>query len=395
MGIEQPHGPTGEARTGGRGAAVSRRALLTGTVVGAGAVAGTAAAAARLERPTPEAALGVDFHGAHQAGIVSPPLPYLSLAGFDVLVRGRAALAGLLRTWTRVAEQLTGAPPVPVASAAGARPGAPRAGSTALTLTFGFGSSLFAAGRFGIAGRRPAALTPLPSFPSDAIDPAASNGDLCVQACAGDPTTAHYAVRTLLNAARPAVALRWRQTGFRTEDGTADPRGLFDFRDGTVNLDVHDRRQTAEQLWVGDGPAWLHGGSYLVMRRIRLLLDTWDRTDQPEQEAIIGRERDSNRRIVPDAGSHASLASPRNNGGARLLRRSYSYDAGADPNGLLDAGLIFLCFQRDPWRQFVAVQRRLSAHDRLNGFSQHLTSGLFACPPGIAPGSYLGAELLS
>lgn len=384
MGTDEPRGPVADARGGGRGAAVSRRALLAATVAGAAAVAGTATAATRPPFDPP-----AGLHGEHQPGIATPPLPYLSLAGFDVVARGRDALVGLLQSWTRVAEQLTGAQPDGDPS-----PGA-RAIPGALTLTFGFGPSLFNADRFGIAARRPAPLVPLPSFAGDAIDPAASNGDLCVQACAGDPTTAHYAVRTLLNAARAVVSLRWRQTGFQAEDGTADPRGLFDFRDGTVNLDVRDSRQTAEHLWVSDGPPWLHGGSYLVMRRIRLLLDTWDRLDHPAQEAIIGRERASNRRLMPDDGTHAALASPKSNGGARLLRRSYSYDGGADPNGLLDSGLIFLCFQRDPQRQFVTVQRRLAAHDRLNGFSQHLASGLFACPPGIRRGSFIGAELMS
>jgi deferrochelatase/peroxidase EfeB len=332
------------------------------------------------------------FHGDHQAGIATPPLPYLSLAAFDVVVRGRDALVELLRTWTRVAEGLTGAGPVPP-SPAGPSAGVPPVPG-ALTLTFGFGPSLFAGDRFGVAGRRPAPLAPLPPFPGDAIDPAASNGDLCVQACATDPTTAHQAVRDLLNAARPQVSLRWRQTGFRAEDGTADPRGLFGFRDGTANLDADDEEQAARHLWVSDGPQWLHGGSYLVMRRIRLLLDTWDRTSVPQQEAAVGRERDSNRRLHLMPGAHAALAAPQRNGGVRLLRRPYSYDAGVDPNGLLDAGLIFLSFSSDPGH-FVTVQRRLAAHDPLNGFSQHLAGAVFACPPGIRPGSFLGAELLS
>jgi deferrochelatase/peroxidase EfeB len=343
---------------------VSRRAVLTGAVAGAVTVAGTATAAVRRTRPAGRS-------GPHQPGIVTPALPYLSLAGFDVVVRGRDALAGLLRTWTGAAEQLTAA-------------------GTDLTLTFGFGPSLFAGDRFGIGDRRPASLVPLPSFPDESIDPAAGNGDLCVQACAGDPTTAHHAVRALLNAARAEVSLRWRQTGFRTGDGTFDPPGLFGFRDGTVNLDV---ALQAPHLWVDDGPDWLHGGSYLVMRRIRLLLDTWDRTDRATQEAMIGRDRDTNRRLAVPT-SHTALAAPAANGGATMLRRSYSYDAGTDPNGLMDAGLIFLSYQRDP-AQFVAVQRRLAAHDPLNGFSQHLAGGVYACPPGVRPGSFLGSELLS
>lgn len=368
--------------------AVSRRAVLTAGVAGTATMTGAATmigTAGRAAPPSGAASFGL--YGTHQPGIDTPPLPYLSLAGFDVVARGRAELAGLFRLWTGIAERLTGS-----AETAAGRP-------RALTLTFGFGPSLFARDssgrdRFGLAGHRPAPLEPLPAFAGESIDPAASHGDLCVQACAADPTTAHQAIRDLLNAARPQVALRWRQTGFRSSDGTADPRGLFGFRDGTANLDVTDPRQAAEHLWVGDGPAWLHGGSYLVMRRIRLLLDTWDRTAVAQQEAIIGRERDSNRRLMLAVDGHAALASPLRNDGVRLLRRSYSYDAGVDPNGLMDAGLIFLSFQRDPAR-FSTVQRRLAGQDHLNGFCQHLATGVFACPPGIRRGSYLGAELLS
>ncbi|HYN94084.1 MAG TPA: Dyp-type peroxidase [Pilimelia sp.] len=362
--------------------ALSRRALLTGTVAGAGAA--TTAALAGGQPRSGVAAPERGFFGAHQAGIISRVLPFVCVAGFDVVSRDRAALVRLLQTWSSLAADLTTTPeggsgPVP----------------TRLTLTFGFGPALFAGDRFGLGDQRPSALVPLPAFRGEALDPVAGNGDLCVQACATNPTAAHQAIRALLNIGREHVALRWRQNGFCTEDGTADPPGLFEFRDGTCNLDVQDPKETAEHLWVDDGPPWMHGGTYLVMRRIRLLLDTWDRTGLAEQEAVIGRRLAGNQRIAAGPDAHVRLAAPAANNGAKLLRRSYSYDAGVDPNGLMDAGLIFLCFQRDPGRQFVPIQRRLAASDALNAFSQHRASGLFACPPGAQPGSFIGAELLS
>jgi deferrochelatase/peroxidase EfeB len=307
---------------------------------------------------------------------VTPPLPYLSIAGFNAVGPDRAGLAALFRVWTDVAATLT-------------------AGPARLTVTFGVGPSMFAEGRFGLADQRPEPLAPLPAFPGEAIDRGASDGDVCIQVCADSPTAAHQAIRALVNAGRPGAALRWRQTGFRAEDPTDDPPGMFGFRDGTANLNIHDPAETAAHLWVSAGPDWLHGGTYLVVRRIRLLLDTWDRTDIAAQEAIIGRELISNRRIVSQPNGHANLASPESNSGAKLLRRSYAYDAGADPNGLLDSGLVFICFQRDPQRQFVPIQQRLASHDALNGFSQHLASGVFACPPGALEGSFVGAGLLS
>ncbi len=354
------------AASSGRG--VSRRSVLAGTGALGGSLLG---AAACTDAPSPA------FHGVHQAGITTPILPFLQIAGFDVVARDRAGLIELLQTWTRVAVELTDR------------------SDAALSLTFGFGPALFMEGRFGLADRRPPALTELPAFPRESLNPAAGGGDLCVQICADHPTTAHGAARALVNAGRSGAHLRWRQIGSRDAGGGADPTGLFGFRDGTANLDLTSRQEQAEHLWVSDGPAWLHGGTYLVVRRIRLLLDTWDRTDVATQEAMIGRHRDSNDRLDGDSMAHSRLASPEANGGVKLLRRSYSYDAGADPNGLMDAGLIFICFQRDPQRQFVAVQRRLAADDPLNGFSQHLASGVFACPPGVGRGSWIGASLLT
>ena len=129
------------------------------------------------------------------------------------------------------------------------------------------------------------------------------------------------------------------------------------------------------------------------MRRIRLLLDTWDRLDVAGQEAVVGRDRRTNERIAAaPVNSHARLAAPFT-AAELVLRRSYAYDAGLDPNGLLDAGLVFICFQRDPGQQFVPIQRRLAGRDALNAFSQHTASALFACPPAPVDGSWFGAGL--
>jgi deferrochelatase/peroxidase EfeB len=350
------------------GGRVSRRVVVAGTVAGAAAI-GTLLHGSVADRRQPSAgAVG------GQAGIVTPPLGYLSIAAFDLLGDSRADLARVLRGWGHATVELF----------------ADRGGR--VTVTVGLGPALFADQRLGIGGSRPEALRALPAFPGDALDPAGSDGDLCVQVCADSPAAALEATRDLIAVSRPWAALRWRQCGFRAVDGRPDPPGLFGFRDGTVNLDIHDPADTERFLWVADGPKWMHGGTYVVVRRIRLLLDTWDRVDPGVQESVIGRRLLDNAERPASLRSHRSLASPARNGGAKLLRRSYSYDAGADPNGLLDAGLIFLCFQRDPHRQFVPIQQRLAEADPLNAFSQHVASALFACPP-VA--SWVGAELLA
>ena len=344
---------------------LGRRSLLTAAAV-ALPVAGSAAVATVAARPADASTL---FAGPHPAGITDPPLPFVVIAGFDLLTPHRAELAELLRIWNALGARLS---------------------STERTVTIGFGPALFERTPLGLGPDRPAALKVLPAFAGEALDRVGSNGDLGVQICASSPAAASRAMRSLVTAARPLAGMRWRQVGYREQDGTSDPRGPFDFRDGTANLDVTDPVATARHLWVNDGPQWLHGGSYLVVRRIRLIVDTWDRTGLADQEALIGRTRHTNQRT---GGGHAQLARPETNGGATLLRRSYSYDAGVDANGLQDTGLIFIAFQQDPGRQFVPVQQRLAGHDQLNAFSQHTASAVFACPAGPTAQSWLDGHL--
>ncbi len=348
-----------------RSPTLGRRSLLTAVAVGL-PVAGSIAVTAVAARPADAATL---FAGPHPAGITDPPLPYVVIAGFDLLTPHRAELADLLRVWNALGARLS---------------------STERTVTIGFGPALFEQAPLGLGPDRPTPLKVLPAFPGEALDRVGSNGDLGIQICASSPAAASRAMRSMVTAARPLAGMRWRQVGYREQDGTSDPRGPFDFRDGTANLDVTDSAATARHLWVDDGPAWLHGGSYLVVRRIRLIVDTWDRTSRSDQETLIGRTRHTNQRT---GGGHAQLARPRANGGATMLRRSYSYDAGVDANGLQDTGMIFIAFQRDPVRQFVPVQQRLAAHDPLNAFSQHTASAVFACPAGPVAQSWLDGEL--
>ncbi|HEY7827917.1 MAG TPA: Dyp-type peroxidase, partial [Candidatus Limnocylindrales bacterium] len=315
--------------------------------------------------------------------------------------------------------------------APGANPLAPPAdtgealglGPARLTLTFGFGPNLFGdAGndRFGLASVRPAQLADLPAFAHDQLDPTISGGDLCVQACAEDPLVAFHAIRDLARLGRGLVAIRWSQLGFgRTSSTTASqatPRNLLGFLDGTNNVHGDNQATMASQIWVanGDDPSWMVGGTYLVARRIRMRIETWDRSGLGDQEATIGRhklsgaplgasaERDpvdlnaagSDGKPVIPVGAHIRLAAPETNGGIQLLRRGYSFTDGlASQTGQLDGGLFFICFQRDPRTGFVPVQTRLAASDALNEYIQHVGSALFAIPPGVQPGGYIGQSL--
>ena len=148
------------------------------------------------------------------------------------------------------------------------------------------------------------------------------------------------------------------------------------------------------------------GGSYLVTRRIAMRIESWDRVSLREQEDVTGRhkisgaplgagaEHDSVRVGALPATSHVALAHPDANGGARILRRGYSYVDGSDGFGHLDAGLFFIAFCRDPYTQYVPLQTRLARSDAMAEYLTHTASGLYAVPPGVRPGGYWAQPLL-
>jgi len=406
---------------------ITRRRLLASAGVGAAAVGlggGGFLAGRQLAEADGEGTGSVPFYGSHQAGIGTAAQDRLHFAAFDLLSEDPAELRDLMRAWTLAAAEASGgemigsvndvplAPPEDTGETVGLLP-------SRLTVTFGFGPGLFEKPGLGLTAKRPAALRPLPPLPGDELAPAESGGDICVQACSDDPQVAFHAIRNLARIGRGVVAMRWSQLGFgrtaSTSRGQDTPRNLMGMKDGTANIRAEETEDMDRFVWVGDeGLAWLRGGSYLVTRRIRMLLEVWDRAPLQDQERTIGRhkysgaplggndefeplpldaERNGHPVIPRDA--HVRLASAKENGGARILRRGYSFTDGVDESlGELEAGLFFISFQRDP-EQFVAIQRRLGSMDALNEYIKHVGSALFAVPPGAAPGGYVGEALLS
>ncbi|MCK1821893.1 iron uptake transporter deferrochelatase/peroxidase subunit [Streptomyces sp. XM83C] len=412
--------------TGRATAAPSRRALIgwggAGLALGAAAAGGAVAVTRTGDDVAPAAAEvggAVEFHGAHQAGIATPVQDRLHFAAFDVETDDREAFVRLLKEWTEAARRMTAgkavgdgaygglaeAPPDDTGEALGLKP-------SRLTLTIGFGPSLFE--KFGLKDKRPAALVDLPQFPGDNLDKSRSGGDLCIQACADDPQVAVHAVRNLARIGFGRVSVRWSQLGFgKTSSTTPEeqtPRNLMGFKDGTRNIAGTETDRLKEFVWVGekDGPAWMTGGSYLVARRIRMHIETWDRTSLQEQEDVFGRdkgegapvgkakERDEPflKAMKPDA--HVRLAHPDSNNGATILRRGYSFTDGTDGLGRLDAGLFFIAYQRDIRKGFIPIQRNLARADALNEYIQHVGSAVFAVPPGVRDsGDWWGRTLFS
>jgi deferrochelatase/peroxidase EfeB len=402
---------------------LNRRNFLKGTAAGA---AGTALAggvliegarqdanAATPGSGGPVEAASYPFHGENQSGILTP-VPsakqmYTCVASFNSMTANKAELADLFQTVTTRARFLTtgGTPPnlgvsQPPSDSDVLGPVVPADG---LTATLSVGSTLFD-DRYGISAAKPAKLKPMTAFPNDSLEDAYLGGDLLVQFCANHPDTIHHAIRDLTKHTRGGMQLNWKMEGYNSPprpSGTS--RNLLGFKDGTANptgglasgliwVDATDDR-TGE-------PAWAHGGSYLVVRLIRMLVEFWDRVSINEQEGMFGRRRDTgapldgtsefdtpnykadpNGYVIP-LDSHIRLANPRTpqTANQRLIRRSYNYDLGVDLNGNLQAGHIFIAYQQDVARQFETVQQRL-INEPLVDYVQPFGGGYFFTLPGV------------
>ncbi|OBA64032.1 peroxidase [Mycobacterium sp. 1100029.7] len=400
---------------------------LTGAAVGAvgGGFAGHALAADQREGDddTVDLRRSYPFYGqVHQGGIATLPQRYAVFMSFSLASGAtRADLQALLARWSAavavlqqgkpvgtVQPQVEVQPPTDTGEAYGLSP-------ASLTATIGLGPSLFGE-RFGLAARRPAVFTDLPPLNGDNLDPRLHGGDLSVQACADDPQVCYHAARNLARLGRDIVSPYWAVLGFGRASagpGQQTPRNLLGFKDGTRNVGT-----TAEYdrfVWVDNSDqAWMNGGTYQVVRKIRMLLETWDVDRIGNQQKIFGRTKQEGAPLsgkrefdtpnfaatgadgkpLIDPLSHVGLAARENNDGIMIRRRSYNYTDGLDPNGQLNAGLLFISYQKDP-QDFIRLQNRLGANDLLNEYIRHIGSAIFAVPPAPAQGHYIAQSLFS
>ncbi|MFE0824138.1 Dyp-type peroxidase [Streptomyces sp. NPDC058847] len=255
-------------------------------------------------------------------------------------------------------------------------------------------------GAFAPGADRPRQLTTMPSFAGDVLNPDQSHGDLLLYITGDSARAVRHAAEQVLHAL-PHQQVRWRINGMRPDNRTEEGKGLarnpFHFTEGYGNPDTTAEFIERAAVRAGQGePSWSVGGSYQVVRIVRLATDFWDNDTVQEQERIIGRRRDGRwldgtpsderpefatdpRGDITPLDAHVRRAAPDRRHPPPMVRRSYNYHDGAD-----NQGLIFSCFQRNLRNGFEAVQRRLQG-EAMTKYT--LTTGggyYFVPPPGEA-----------
>jgi deferrochelatase/peroxidase EfeB len=422
---------------------LDRREFLTSSMalIGAGAVGAAggvlAEAATRPDAKKQSAAetterslaneLGtrVPFDGAHQAGILNPAPAQATFVALDSIAPNRSTLLAALKDLSTRARELTQGSTVGTEELDDPPPDSgilgPVNAPDELTVTIAFGASLFD-GRYGLAPLRPRHLEKMPNFPTDDLDPSRSDGDILLSICAGQRDTVVHTMRELMRAVVGHMAPRWTLDGFqsakRGPTPRNNPRNLFAFRDGTANPDTGEASLMDELIWLqrdSGEPAWTAGGTYQVMRTIRMHVEFWDRVGMFEQQHMIGRDRatgaplggteefedprydlDPQGKRIP-LNAHIRLANPRTaqTANQRILRRGYNYDRGIDEAGNLDQGLAFVAFNQDIQRQFATIQGRLN-EEEMTDYITPVGGGYFFAPRGSSgPGDWVGSPLFA
>lgn len=402
----------------------SRRGLLTGGAAGAVGLAAGGLLGAGVNRPEPDPALAVTLsRGGYRDGLppalLTPTPSHVRVVVLDVVAGGPeevAARAGeVAQAWREEIRALH------EHGLEGVVEGAPTQGlhPASLGITLGLGGSLLE--RAGLGDRRPEELEDLPDFAGDRLREEWCDGDLMLHVGAEDPVVAGAAARHLVDLVGGRVRVRWALPGFRrgavtAKDPSATPRNLMGQVDGTVNPHPDQAVFASQVLAAHPDPAtaWMDGGTYVVVRRIRMLLEGWFALSEDEREQVVGRRlddgaplggskeddrpnlvaRDDAGRQVIAPNAHIRLASAENTLGARMLRRGFDYDLGWDSEGRVDAGLLFTAWQADPRTGFTAVQRSLDeGGDALGEYIRHEGGAVFAVPPVRDEGQVPGPEL--
>lgn len=359
----------------------------------------------------------VNFYGKYQSGIISDVQKHIYFVVLELQTTDIAEVKDMFKKWTAHSIKLMNGDLIAPLSNNALLPTidtgeAEGLDAARLTLTFGVGPNFF--DKLKIKNKRPAALKDLPHFPKDQLNDKFTGGDIVIQACSDDPQVNFHAVRNLVRASSGLVTMKWAQVGFNSfeekDEKAQTPRNLFSFKDGTGNPKAHETDVLNQYIFADSG--WEKNGSYLVVRKVQMHLETWDRTALEDQEATFGRHRDTGaplgmkkefdkvdieskddkgNYIIPED-SHVHLSRKAK---TKILRRSFSYTNGVNENtGAFDAGLIFISYQKSP-DQFTQIQNMLGRVDRMNEYITHRGSGVFLVFPGVKEGGYIGETLFN
>jgi dye decolorizing peroxidase len=351
------------------------------------------------------------WSGAHQAGIESKPQAHTNFVAFDLLagittddmLRWMVLLTDDISRLTSGESALADPHPEIVI------------GPANLTVTVGFGPSLFK--KLALESKMPTGFGELPNFKIDQLDEAVSHGDVLIHIGADDLQILSHVSRIFIRDSSTFATMRYMQSGFTNAIGSSPEgktqRNLMGQVDGTDNPDL-GTEDFDKLVWIADGPKWAVGGTQLVLRRIRMNLDTWDKLGREAKEDVIGRHLDTGAPLgktnefdfldfnakkpngldVIPAFAHVRRASAADLG-ERFFRRPFNYQVLGENPGELESGLLWTAYARDLTKQYLPVQKRLAEFDLLNQWTTPVGSAVFAVARGVEPGQILAEELFS
>lgn len=346
------------------------------------------------------------FFGVHQSGIETQPQSHVTLIAFDIH-KGvdQEAMGRLMRVWTSDAAVLTKGEAIISDSQPEMAKNPAR-----LTVTFGFGQSLFK--KLRISEKWPLKVDEIPAFPIDKLEKRWSGGDLLIQVAGDDPQSIFHAVHELSRSAAPFAKIIWQQRGFLNSPGVNEGNSARTLL-GQVDDQANAKPGTPDfdnNAW-STSPTHFVEGTTMVVRRIVMNFGTWDRLSAKRKSEVIGRTLkdgtplsggtpnsplDLNKKIdgAPAIGlsAHARVAHTSSSEG--IIRRGFNFDDGYTSQGVHDAGMIFISFQKDV-DSYIKIQSALAEIDELNKWITHTGSALFVIPAGVQKGDWVGQSFFS
>jgi dye decolorizing peroxidase len=322
------------------------------------------------------------FYGIHQSGIEINRQANATVIAFDIKEGvDKAAIARLMRLWTNDSAELTAGRAI-----IGDPQGEMAENPARLTILIGYGYSLFQ--KTGLTDKWPIPENAIPGYQIDRLEKRWSDGDLLVQITGDNPQSIFHAALVIERDASPFAVVRWQQRGFLDPAGintTQVSRNLMGQLDGTANKAVASK-EFDEIVWAKEGG--LTNGTTMIVRRIRMGLDTWNKVSTTSKSGVIGRSLEDGA-LLESSSATAHQGRAFTEGGAGIIRRGFNYDDNYLADGSRDAGLIFISFQAR-LKSYLDIQAKLNAVDSLNRYTTPVGSALFIVPAGTEKGGYIG-----